>query len=125
MLEDPNSPLHPLLLRQLKRLGIDGASELSKDPRWSELLRHVGRTYREQEQGRYLLERSLELSSQEMNVLNARLAAERERLEGELEIARHLQTSMLPRDVHTSSYQAVGRMVPATEVGGDYYDMIP
>jgi len=113
-----------LLLRQLKRAGIDVSSEPSRDLHWNELLRQVARTYRDDEESRYLLERSLELSSREMNVLNARLAAERERLEGEFEIARNLQTSILPRDVHTASYEAVASVVPATEVGGDYYDVI-
>ncbi len=124
MLQDPKRPLPPLLQRQLKRLGIDpeGAEPLAEP--WGELVRQVARTYHDHDENRYLLERSLELSSSEMNVLNTRLAEERRRLAGELDIARSLQTSILPRNVHTESYEAVAGMVPASEVGGDYYDVI-
>ena len=122
--ESAAPPVHPLLVRQLRRAGIAEA-ELASDPRLAELVRRVSRTYVEHAEDRYLRERSLELSSREMQELNARLAAERKRLQGELDIARSLQTSILPRDVVADTYEVAGRMVPATEVGGDYYDVIP
>ncbi|MFN7986519.1 MAG: SpoIIE family protein phosphatase [Thermoanaerobaculia bacterium] len=51
------------------------------------------------------------------------LAAEMERKTAELEEARRLQTSMLPRELPALSELAVAaRMTTATEVGGDYYD---
>jgi len=60
-----------------------------------------------------------------MQQLNAALAAERVRLQGELEVARNLQVSILPRDLETPTFEVAARMIPATEVGGDYYDVIP
>jgi len=84
--------VHRLLLRQLRRLGI---SELEAPPSaeaWQALLGAVSRTYASSEEDRYLLERSLDLSSREMQALyenlrqvsETRLAAERDRLESVL-----------------------------------------
>ena len=51
--------------------------------------------------------------------------AEKERLERELEIATRIQTSMLPRSFDVHRMDIAARMIPASEVGGDYYDIIP
>jgi DNA-binding LacI/PurR family transcriptional regulator/serine phosphatase RsbU (regulator of sigma subunit) len=51
--------------------------------------------------------------------------AEKERLERELEIATHIQTSILPRDLRVENLDVAAVMLPATEVGGDYYDVLP
>jgi phosphoserine phosphatase RsbU/P len=51
--------------------------------------------------------------------------AEKERLEQELEIATRIQTSILPRDLTVENLEIAATMVPATEVGGDYYDVLP
>ncbi|MBI3394441.1 MAG: SpoIIE family protein phosphatase, partial [Spirochaetia bacterium] len=42
----------------------------------------------------------------------------------ELEMARNIQTSVLPKDGVTGPYAFMGYMETATEVGGDYYDLI-
>lgn len=76
---------HPLLARQLKRLGL---FEEEAEPVWRELLARVARAYADADNERYLLERSLSISSREMRDLNdrlrseagARLAEERDRL---------------------------------------------
>ncbi|HEX3902279.1 MAG TPA: substrate-binding domain-containing protein [Polyangia bacterium] len=54
-----------------------------------------------------------------------RQVAERERLEKEMEIATRIQTSILPRDVTVAGLEIAASMRTATEVGGDYYDVIP
>jgi phosphoserine phosphatase RsbU/P len=54
-----------------------------------------------------------------------RQVAERARLEKEMEIATRIQTSILPRDVNVSGLEIAATMRAATEVGGDYYDVIP
>jgi DNA-binding LacI/PurR family transcriptional regulator/serine phosphatase RsbU (regulator of sigma subunit) len=54
-----------------------------------------------------------------------RQMAERERLEKEMEIAARIQTSILPRDVSVPGLEIAAAMQPATEVGGDYYDVVP
>jgi serine phosphatase RsbU (regulator of sigma subunit) len=54
-----------------------------------------------------------------------RQVAERERLEKEMEIAARIQTSILPRDVTVPGLEIAAAMNAATEVGGDYYDVVP
>ena len=50
---------------------------------------------------------------------------EKERLERELELARQLQQSMLPRRFPAiEGYTVAARSVPARQVGGDFYDVI-
>ncbi len=51
--------------------------------------------------------------------------ASRQRLERELEIATRIQTSILPRAVSVPRLEIAAEMVPATQVGGDYYDVLP
>jgi serine phosphatase RsbU (regulator of sigma subunit) len=51
--------------------------------------------------------------------------AERAQLEGELRIAERIQTAILPVDVRVPWLEIAARMVPASEVGGDYYDILP
>jgi len=43
----------------------------------------------------------------------------------DLEIARQIQTSILPRRVDVEGIEISAGMVPADEVGGDYYDVLP
>jgi len=56
--------------------------------------------------------------------------ANRERLEGELEIARHIQMSMIPETLptrpgsHDCNIDAFALIQPALEVGGDVYDWL-
>ena len=54
-----------------------------------------------------------------------RQEAERERLTKEMEIAARIQSSILPRDVTVGGLEIAASMQAATEVGGDYYDVIP
>ncbi len=51
--------------------------------------------------------------------------AEKERLARELEIAARIQTSILPRDLRVGGLEIAAKMMTATEVGGDYYDVLP
>ncbi|HVH43746.1 MAG TPA: SpoIIE family protein phosphatase, partial [Labilithrix sp.] len=52
--------------------------------------------------------------------------AERERkLRRELQVAADLQLSILPKDAKIVGAQVAASMKPTTEVGGDYYDIIP
>jgi serine phosphatase RsbU (regulator of sigma subunit) len=43
----------------------------------------------------------------------------------EMEIARRIQTSILPRELAVEALEVSAKMIPATEVGGDYYDILP
>jgi serine phosphatase RsbU (regulator of sigma subunit) len=50
----------------------------------------------------------------------------KEKLEAELEMARQIQTSILPQEFSTDNCCDIGaKMVPARAVGGDFYDVIP
>lgn len=54
----------------------------------------------------------------------SRIAAT-QRLQREMEIATRIQTSILPRRHDVRGLDLAARMLPATEVGGDYYDVLP
>jgi serine phosphatase RsbU (regulator of sigma subunit) len=55
----------------------------------------------------------------------ARDALDKERLAREMEVANRIQTSILPKKIAVPGLDIGARMVTATEVGGDYYDVIP
>ncbi|MEX2218976.1 MAG: ATP-binding protein [Phycisphaerales bacterium] len=69
--------MHTILARQLKRAGVDPASGPGPG-QWPALVEAVGRAYEQADHDRYLLERSLSLSSEEMGELHAQLATERD-----------------------------------------------
>lgn len=55
-----------------------------------------------------------------------RESAEKERMEEELRIARQIQMSLLPQgSVTMSGLRMAALCLPAAEVGGDYYDLLP
>ncbi len=51
--------------------------------------------------------------------------ASKQRLERELEIGARIQTCLLPKSVAIPELELAAKMVPASEVGGDYYDAFP
>src|SRR5262249_26313933 len=51
--------------------------------------------------------------------------AQKQRLEKEMEIASNIQTSILPRKIEINGLDVAARMLPASEVGGDYYEVLP
>jgi diguanylate cyclase (GGDEF)-like protein/PAS domain S-box-containing protein len=71
---------HPLVLRQLRRLGmhLQAAPDLQD---WQAFVSRVSRAYAEADQDRYLMERSQALASEEMAALNQALRQERDLLE--------------------------------------------
>ena len=93
------------------------------------LARNFARTNRELKQQ---LEQVKELSAQqieherteaELRLAHERTQAENERRAKELEEARQLQLSMLPKNLpELPNLEIAAYMKPATEVGGDYYD---
>src|ERR1700694_5027690 len=73
--------MHSLLARQLKKAGLtDLVSGPAREAWLAALLDRVNRSYTEADQERYLLERSLSISSREMQELSGNLSAERDRL---------------------------------------------
>ncbi len=84
--------MHPLLQRQLKRLGLDPAQHPTDPAGWQALLERVSQSYAESDRGRTLLEQSLDVTSREMHGLyedlrrsgETELAQERNKLEAVL-----------------------------------------
>ncbi|HVJ15379.1 MAG TPA: PP2C family protein-serine/threonine phosphatase [Polyangiaceae bacterium] len=59
----------------------------------------------------------------EQEALSARATATAK--EKEMEIAAKIQTQILPREPNVTGASVAAAMVPASEVGGDYYEVIP
>jgi serine phosphatase RsbU (regulator of sigma subunit) len=78
------------------------------------LLDQIGTAYKRVE----LLQRVVEEAK-------LREIAERERIEREMQIAAAIQTGILPYTRHVDGLEFSAAMIPATEVGGDYYDIVP
>ncbi|HPS58076.1 MAG TPA: SpoIIE family protein phosphatase [Spirochaetota bacterium] len=54
--------------------------------------------------------------------LRTELRKARDALWGEMKLAKKIQTSILPKNDRLGEYQVAALMLPAEEVGGDYYD---
>jgi serine phosphatase RsbU (regulator of sigma subunit) len=66
-------------------------------------------------------------ANQDITELNRRLEAENLRMGAELAVTRRLQEMILPKELEFQAIQGLeiaGFMQPATEVGGDYYDVL-
>ena len=60
--------IHVLLERQLKKVALEANTLPAELSAWAALLEHISRAYTQAEQDRYLLERSLSLASDEMQL---------------------------------------------------------
>jgi PAS domain S-box-containing protein len=72
--------LHRHLLRQLRRLGLSAETAPPQEI-WQPLLELLSQAYDTMDRERYMVEHAIELSSREMQDLNARLEAERDKFE--------------------------------------------
>jgi sigma-B regulation protein RsbU (phosphoserine phosphatase) len=85
------------------------------------LEQHQNRTIRD------LQEKNLQLTQayERLKAAQAHLI-EKEKMERELEVARGIQQSMVPRKLpHLTGFDFGARMTPARAVGGDFFDFIP
>ena len=75
--------------------------------------------------------RELQMLSTAMNTMAGELQASRDelaekaRLQREVEIAAGLQTALLPKQAAVTGLEISTHMTPSTEVGGDYFDIVP
>jgi diguanylate cyclase (GGDEF)-like protein/PAS domain S-box-containing protein len=107
MAQGDMSDQHPLLLRQLTRLGLDAEACPTSPEQWRLLLERVSRAYVEAEQDRYLLERSQDLASAELLEVNRALEAEKALLESRVDDrTRSLRLS----EVHLSEAQRIATL---------------
>ncbi len=87
-------PVHPLLARQLSRLGLrpDGPPDAAA---WSALLDRVAATYEQSDQDRYIMERAMAISSDELREATARAeAASRAKSEFLANMSHEIRTPM-------------------------------
>jgi serine phosphatase RsbU (regulator of sigma subunit) len=67
-----------------------------------------------------------EIALREAEVESSREAlVVKQRLEREMEIAAKIQTAVLPKQLQVPGLAIAAQMIPASEVGGDYYDVLP
>jgi serine phosphatase RsbU (regulator of sigma subunit) len=69
----------------------------------------------------------LSQANQEITALNEQLKEENLHMSAELDISRHLQQMLLPKDEELEAIDCLdiaGVMEPAEKVGGDYYDVL-
>ncbi|MBN2158023.1 MAG: SpoIIE family protein phosphatase [Spirochaetes bacterium] len=71
-------------------------------------------------------ERTAELlaANEELEAMNWKLKETRDSLWGEMQLAKKIQTVLLPEKPSISGYEICAYMNPAENVGGDYYDII-
>ncbi|MBS1700213.1 MAG: EAL domain-containing protein [Armatimonadetes bacterium] len=74
-----DADIHPILTRQIRRFGLENQAENLED-RWKSFLKAVNGAYFQADQDRYLLERSLTVSSTEMQDLHNTRTRERDQL---------------------------------------------
>jgi serine phosphatase RsbU (regulator of sigma subunit) len=75
-------------------------------------------------QGEFQLRAELVQTNADLDRSRVELKAARDALWGEMEVAKRIQTALLPQNRRVGAYDVAARMLPAAEVGGDYYDII-
>ncbi|MBU6271956.1 MAG: response regulator [Betaproteobacteria bacterium] len=91
MSDEPSA--HPLLRRQMHRLGLDPDQPPGREG-WRALLASISRAYGEADTDRYLMERSQELASEEMAELNEALRLARDQAEEMARVKSHFLANM-------------------------------
>lgn len=69
--------------------------------------------------------RSVELMTRVVQEVKRRQALEKEQADKEMRIAANIQTMILPQAYRIRNLDVAATMVPAVNVGGDYYDIHP
>lgn len=130
--------MHPILRRQLKQAGVTDQS--STDPSWQKFLEGLERAFAQADQDRYLIERSLALSSEEMQELHAQLATERDAVRavvqslaegvcaldhrGELTLINPEAARLLAIDAETAHGRRLADLVDARDAHGRTLDEV-
>ena len=98
--------IHPTLARQLAKAGAHAAAPPTPSA-WASLLERVSRTYQDADQDRYLVERSLAVSSREMRELHQSLSQSAAEQSALLRIATAVAQGSTPESLFdTVSFEA-------------------
>jgi len=110
----------------LEVLSAQAAISIENATLYEEMERRVEVRTHQLEQSTRELELSVRLvfENQEQLIEAERRAAVAH-YEGELAIARQIQTSILPQTTRVNGFEIATAMVTASEVGGDYFDLLP
>jgi serine phosphatase RsbU (regulator of sigma subunit) len=118
----------PLKLLKMRQADLEALIE--RQPAFAyELLRTLSTRLEESEnltlEDLRVKNRELTIAYEELKSAQSQII-EKEKLERELEVARTIQRSLLPRSLPVQPGLDFGaRMIPMSEVGGDFYDFIP
>ncbi|MCP4135167.1 MAG: PP2C family protein-serine/threonine phosphatase [bacterium] len=114
-------------LKELLELkSIPNDIELSREDFLALVKQHKG-LLKENERNKAFWEstnQNLEKVTLQLEKTNNELREVSEQLWGEMELAKKIQTVLLPRKTNIEGYEIAAYMEPADEVGGDYYDII-
>jgi len=113
-----SSGFYPDLAFRMTFINIGAASIVAM------AFKHAQTRIRERE---FFFRKSLRKANVEIEKLNEKLKDENIHLTTELEVAKHIQTIVLPQKDEYSQFADLEiscLMIPADEVGGDYYDTI-
>jgi serine phosphatase RsbU (regulator of sigma subunit) len=66
----------------------------------------------------------VEFQRKELELANAQINEAMNALWGEMELAKKIQTVLLPKNPKIPGYELSVHMLPTAEIGGDYYDII-
>ena len=100
---------------------LDGVRERTDE--LGDLARTFSRMAAEVQARTEILDRLVAERTRELNDKNALLETANQRMDAELQIARALQSAMLPQRLpENPRYSGKATMVPAREMGGDFYD---
>jgi serine phosphatase RsbU (regulator of sigma subunit) len=72
----------------------------------------------------FLTRAELVQANHDLDRSRVELKVARDALWGEMEVAKRIQTALLPQNRRVGAYDVAARMLPAAEIGGDYYDII-
>ncbi len=72
----------------------------------------------------YYLRMQLTTANQELDRSRAEVLNARDALWGEMQLAKMIQTALLPTSDKVGPYEVAALMIPADVVGGDYFDII-
>lgn len=71
-----------------------------------------------------LMTKTIKQRTEELKQTNTQLRITRDNLWTEMELAKKIQTVLLPKNPSMKGYEIAAYMEPAEKVGGDYYDII-